>query len=99
MTPIVSKDFHSVWKYILQIKTDEKSRRKSKQKKVTQISMMEQPNPQEQRVYSLLLPFAGSQGSTIVKNLNKTLENALPNSVKTRITYTVKKLSSKFQIK
>ena len=61
--------------------------------------MMEQPNPQEQRVYSLLLPFAGSQGSTIVKNLNKTLENALPNSVKTRITYTVKKLSSKFQIK
>ena len=47
MTPIVSKDFHSVCKYILQIKTDEKSRRKSKQKKVTQISMMEQPNPQK----------------------------------------------------
>ena len=29
---------------------------KQKQKEVTQISMMEQPNSQEQKVHSLLLP-------------------------------------------
>ena len=45
-----------------------------KQKEVTQVSMTEQPNPQEQKVHSLLLPFAGSKGTTIVKNLNKTLK-------------------------
>ena len=51
---------------------------KQKQKKVTQISMTEQPNPQEQKVHSFLLPFAGPKGTTIVKNLNKTLKNVLP---------------------
>ena len=45
--------------------------------------MTEQPNPQEQKVHSLLLPFAGSKGTTIVKNLNKTLKNVLPSNVKT----------------
>ena len=55
---------------------------KQKQKKVTQISMTEQPNPQEQKVHSFLLPFAGPKGTTIVKNLNKTLKNVLPSNVK-----------------
>ena len=32
---------------------------KQKQKEVTQISVTEQPNPQEQKVHSLLLPFVG----------------------------------------
>ena len=45
-----------------------------KQKKVTQISMTEQPNPKEQRVHSLLLPFAGSKGTTIIKNINRTFK-------------------------
>ena len=58
-----------------------------KQKQVTQISMTEQPNPQEQKVHSLLLPFAGPKGITLVKNLNKTLKNILLSNVKTRITY------------
>ena len=48
-----------------------------KQKKVTQISMTEQPNPEEQRVHSLLLPFAGSKGTTIIKNMNKTFKGRL----------------------
>ena len=47
---------------------------RQKQKEVTQISMTEQPNSQEQEVHSLLLPFAGPKGTTIVKNLNKTLK-------------------------
>ena len=54
-----------------------------KQKEVTQVGMTEQPNPQEQKVHSLLLPFAVA---TVVKNLNKTLKNVLPRNVKTRIT-------------
>ena len=49
--------------------------------------MTEQPNPQEQKVHSLLLPFAGPKGITLVKNLNKTLKNILLSNVKTRITY------------
>ena len=72
---------------------------KQKQKEVTQISMTEQPNPQEQKVHSLLLPFAGPKGTTIAKNLNKTLKNELPSNVKTRISYTGQKLNSRFQIK
>ena len=78
---------------------NERNRKSQKQKEVTQISMTEQPNLQEQRVHSLLLPFAGSKGITIVKNLNKKLKSILPNNVKTRITFTGQKLSSRFQIK
>ena len=63
-----------------------------KQKEVTQVSMTQQPNPKEQRVHSLLLPFAGSKGITIVKNLNKTIKNVLSNNVRIRITYTGQKL-------
>ena len=72
---------------------------RQKQKEVTQINMTEQRNLQEQKVHSLLLPFAGPKGKTIVKNLNKTLKNVLPSNVKTRITYTGQKLNSRFQIK
>ena len=69
-----------------------------KQKEVTQISMAEQSNPKELRVHSLLLRPAGSEGTTIVKDLNKTLKSVLPIKAKTRITYTDQKLSSRFQI-
>ena len=54
-----------------------------KEKEVTQVSVTDQPNPQEQKVHSLLLPFAGSKGTTIVRNLSKTLKNILPSNVKT----------------
>ena len=59
---------------------------KQKQKQVTQISMTEQLNPQEHKVHSLLLPFGGPKGTTIVKNVNKSLKNVLPTNVKTNIT-------------
>ena len=57
-----------------------------KQKEVTQASMMEQPNPnpQEQKAHSLLLPFVGFKGTTINKNLNKTLKNVLPKQCKNK---------------
>ena len=37
-----------------------------KQNEVTQVSMTEQPNPQEQKLHSLLLPFAGSKGIALI---------------------------------
>ena len=72
---------------------------KQKQKEVTQVSVTDQPNPQQQKIHSLMLPFASSEGTTIVKNLNKTLKNVLSSNVKTCITYTGQKLNSRFQIK
>ena len=69
---------------------------KQKEKEVTQISMTEQSNPQEEKVHSLLLPFTGPKGTSIVKNLNKTLKNVLSSNVKTRTTYTGQKLNSRF---
>ena len=72
---------------------------KEKQKKVTQISMTEQPNPQEQKVHSFLLPCVGPKGTTIVKNRNKILKDVLLSNVKTRVTYAGQKLNSRFQIK
>ena len=70
-----------------------------KQKEVTQVSRTVQPNPQEQKVLLIPLHFASSRGTTIVKNLNKTLKNVLPSNVKARIRYTGQKLNSRFQIK
>ena len=67
-----------------------------KEVKVTQISMTEQPNPKEQRIHSLLLPFVESQGRTNVKNPNQTLQN---NEVITHFIHRGRKLSSSFQIK
>ena len=61
--------------------------------------MTEQASPQERRVRSLLLPFPDSKGTTIIKNINKTLKNVLPTNLKTRISYTGQKLYTRFQIK
>ena len=49
--------------------------------------MVEQPDPKEQRVCSVLVPFAASKGTPIVKNLNKTFTILLPNNEKTRSAY------------
>ena len=51
-----------------------------KQKEVTEVSMTEQPNPQELRLHLLVLPFASSKVTTIVINLNK--KDALNTQVK-----------------
>ena len=58
--------------------------------------MTQQPNPQEQGVHALKLSFAGSKGTILVKNLNKTLENVLSSNIKKLITYTGQKSSSRF---
>ena len=50
--------------------------------------MTDQPNQQEQKFHSLLLPFVGPKGSAIVKNLNETLKKVLPINAKTSLTYT-----------
>ena len=50
--------------------------------------MTDQPNQQKQKFHSLLLPFVGSKGVTIVKNVNETFKNVPPSNAKTSNTYT-----------
>ena len=50
-------------------------------------------------MYSLILPYAGPKGNSIIKAMNNSLKRILPDNVKTRVTYTGQKLSTKLQIK
>ena len=91
----LKKNDYPLWTMKQLMKEIEESQ---KQKEVTQISITELENSQEQKFHSLLLHFVGSKGTTIVKNLNKTLKIVLPNNVKTRITSTGQNLNGRFQI-
>ena len=51
------------------------------------------------KLHSLILPYAGPKGKSIIKSMNNNMQQILPNNVKTRITYTGRKLGTKFQIK
>ena len=51
------------------------------------------------KIHSLMLPFDGGRGSTILKSMNRCIKRIVPNDVKTRITYTGHKLNTRFQIK
>ena len=50
------------------------------------------------KLHSLILPYLGSKGNNI-KSMNINIQRILPNNMKTRITYTGRKLGTKFQIK
>ena len=51
------------------------------------------------KLHFLILPYAGPKGKNIFKSMNNNIQRILPNNVKTRITYTGRKLVTKFQIK
>ena len=51
------------------------------------------------KLHSLILPYAHWKGKNIIKSINNNTQQILPNNVKTRITYTGRKLGTKFQIK
>ena len=51
------------------------------------------------KLHSLILPYAGPKGKIIIKSMNNNIQQILPNNVKTRITYTGRKLGTSFQIK
>ena len=60
------------------------------------------PDTSEQpveKMYSLILPYAGIKGNSIIKTMNNSLKRILPDNVKTRVTYAGQKLSTKLQIK
>ena len=42
-------------------------------------------------MHSLILPYAGPKGNTIIKTMNNSLKCFLPINVKTRVTYTGQK--------
>ena len=49
-------------------------------------------------MYSLILPYAGPKGNSIIKTMKNSLKHILPDNVKTRATYSGQKLSTKLQI-
>ena len=51
------------------------------------------------KLRSVILPYAGPKGNTIIKSMNNDIQQILPNNVKTRVTNTGRKLGTKFQIK
>ena len=51
------------------------------------------------KLHSLILPYAGPKSKNIFKSMNNNIQQILPNIVKTRITCTGRKLGTKFQIK
>ena len=60
------------------------------------------PDTSEQpaeKMYSLILPYAGPKGNSIIKTMKNSLKRILPDNVKTRVTYSGQKLSTKLQIK
>ena len=51
------------------------------------------------KLHSLILPYAGLKDKNIIKSMNNSIQQILPNKVKTRITYIGRKLGTKLQIK
>ena len=47
----------------------------------------------------IILPYTGLKGKNVIKSMNNNIQQILLNNMKTRITYTARKLCSKFQIK
>ena len=50
-------------------------------------------------MHSLILPYAGPKGSTIIKTMNNRLKHILPENVNSRVRYISQKLVTNFQIK
>lgn len=59
----MKKHKYALWRIKQLMKEIEKSQN---QKEVTETSITEHPNPQEQKFRSLLLPYKGSEGTAIV---------------------------------
>ena len=53
----------------------------------------------DDELYSLMLPQAGLKGNNFIKSMNNNIQQIPPNNVKNRITYTGRKLGTKFQMK
>ena len=52
-----------------------------------------------EKMYSLILPYAGPKGNTIIKTMNNSLKRILLDIVKTRATYTGQKLVQSTRLK
>ena len=48
------------------------------------------------KLHSLILPHVCRKGNAFIKSMNNDIQRILPRNVKTRITYTVRKLGTKF---
>ena len=58
-------------------------------------------NEEENDIKTLMIkmPYAGDKGESIIKDLNRTLKNTLPNNIRCRVVRTGTKIERKFNIK
>ena len=82
---------------VLLIKSARPFKKTSTKIKVLNITLILQNNPLKK--CTLIFPNAGPKGNSIIKTMNNRLKHILPDNVKTRVTYTGQKLSTKLQIK
>ena len=78
----------------------EKTLKKVKEERTRPINK-ESKKEEENEVKTLMIkiPFAGEKGEGIIKDLNRTLKNTLPNNLRCRIVRTGTKIEGKFNIK
>ena len=89
------KNVYPLW-MINQVLETVKETTNTKNISTNQLAILEANND---KLHPLILPYAGPKGNNIIKSMNNNIQRILPNNVKTRITYTGRKLGTKFQIK
>ena len=89
------KNVYPLW-MINQVVETVKETTNTKNISTNQLAILEANND---KLHPLILPYAGPKGNNIIKSMNNNIQRILPNNVKTRITYTGRKLGTKFQIK
>ena len=65
----------------------------------TQIDVPLQNTKNDRKMHSLMLPFVTAKGNILLKSMNKCIKRIIPSDANTRITYTGRKLNTRFQIK
>ena len=53
----------------------------------------------DRKIHSLMLPFAGDKGNTMLKSINRCINRIAPNHFNTQISYSGHKLNTRFHMK
>ena len=79
----------------------EKTLKKVKEERTRPTNKEDKKEEEENEVKTLMIkmPYAGEKGESLIKDLNRTLKNTLPNNVRCRVVRTGTKIEGKFNIK
>ena len=83
----------SIMKKVKEQKKEEKDNKKTEDKKKTN------DESTEPKLLMLKVPYAGSKGENLIKDLKNTLQRNLPENIKCRVVQTGTKLGRKFNVK